>query len=604
MPNKKEEKTIPVNARRDFIKNSVFGMGGYAATAAIAGCGGSSQPAAVVTPTSSTQIPSASAWKFGIMADSQWYQPDDGKNPFSVAQDIRDQVMQQMINNGVKFVAHMGDLTSNGAGTPVDIYGHALFVQALYNAGIGYFTMRGNHEDSATAATYFQTAFPQTQTGVHNSAPTAVATLANPDSSTLPVPANNGTKFTLGSNFSSPDPWGSGDLKGLSYSFDYQNIRFVVLDQFTVADAATNSNYSLTTSIASQQSWITAQLSGRPSGSHAIVLTHKGLVLPYHTDVLLGSDPGQNQATTDAFMASLSQNGVQYLFCGHDHMHDRSIVTASDGKSSPINQVVSSSNSCYNYFPRNPSVVSGDVLNDSYSVAAFGHARRSIVAQELNTFGYYIATVDGANISFEYYSSPSYATFDISQHQWDLTTTPPLNFTLRETFGYSLNGQQFVIPYGGSFTAVTSKSPNATVAQILSGTNIGQGQDYSGLQFVRSINTGWATGVGPQVSDVLYLWGIHSSLVSEQSETYTLQLSYPSTVSASALAAGKVAIATLSDGGTFVNAANATFGGTSRFVSGPWNDSYTLGTYGVDTTKNVAWAVVNYGGIFAVTNFS
>ena len=605
MSSKKKQEPA-VSARRDFLRNSLIGAGSFAATTALAGCGDSSSstPPPPPTPTGGTQIPSATAWKFGVMTDSQWYQPDDGKNPFSVAQDIRNQVIQEMINNGVKFVAHMGDLTSNGANTPIDIYGHALFVQTLYNAGIGYFTMRGNHEDSAAAATYFQTAFPQTQTGVHNSAPASVTGVANPDAATLPMPANSTAPFTLGSNFSSPDPFGTGDLKGLSYSFDYQNSRFVVLDQFTPADGATNSNYNITTSIAAQQSWITAQLKGRAAGSHAFLLTHKGLVLPYHTDVLLGNNPSQNQTATDAFMASLSQNGVRYLLCGHDHMHDRSIVTSSDGKTSSINQLVTSSNSCYNYFPRNPDVVSGDVLNDSYNVTAFGVARRSIVSQELNTFGYYIVTVDGANVTFEFYSSPSYATFDLPQHQWDLTTTPPLSFTLRETFGYSLAGQEFTVPFGGSFTAVSDKSPNGTTAQILSGSNLAQGQDYSGLQYVRSITTGWATGVGAQVSDVLYLWGIHSNLVSDQSETYALQLSYSSSVDPTALKAGKVYIAAVGDGGAFVNAATANYGGTPRFVLGPWNSSYALGTYGVDTTKNVAWAVINYAGIFAVTKAS
>lgn len=551
-----------------------------------------------------TQIPTAAAWKFGIMADSQWYQTDDGYNPFSVAVDIRNHVIQQMINNNVKFVAHVGDLTSNAHdGAPETIYGHALFSQALYNAGIGYFTIRGNHEDSADCATALQIAFPQNQTGMHNSAPVAVTSIANPDPSTLPTPPNSGASFALGTNLSSPDPWGTGDLKGLSYSFDYNNARFIALDQFTVADSATNTAYDINTTISAQQSWITAQLSGRVAGSHAFVLAHKGLLLPYHHDVLLGSNPGQNVSATDSFMASLSNNGVRYLVCGHDHTHDRSIVTASDGKSSPINQLVASSNSNYCYLPRNPVTFPGDVLNDSYNAVP----RRTIVAQETNTLGYYIVTVDGNNVTFEFYSAPSYQVLDQSQHQWDyqystaVPVTPALNFTLRETFGYSLKGQQFQVPFNGAFTVVSDTSPNGTTVQLLSGKNVVQDADYSGQQYVRSIATGWATGSGAQISDILYLWGIHSNLVSMQSETYAVQMSFPAGINATFFASGKIFIAAIGDSGIWVNAVNSNYGGTSNYVQGPWNSGYPLGTYGVDASNNVAWAVLNYEGIFAVT---
>ncbi len=549
-----------------------------------------------------TQIPTAAAWKFGIMADSQWYQNDDGRNPYSVAVDIRNHVLQQMIGNGVKFVMHVGDLTSNAHdGEPTDIYGHALFCQALYAAGIGYFTIRGNHEDSADCATALQTAFPQHQTGLHNSAPAIVTGIANPDSATLPTPASAAAPFALGTGFSSPDPWGTGDLKGLSYSFDYNNARFVALDQFTVADAAQNPAYNINTSISAQQPWIAQRLQSRAAGSHAFMVAHKGLVLPYHTDVLLGSDPGKNVAATDTLMSTLATNGVSYLFCGHDHMHDHSVVTASDGKSSPINQLVASSNSNYCYLPRNPAIFPGDKVNDSYNAVP----RRTILAQETNTLGYYIATVDGNNVTFEFYSAPSYQVLDPSQHQWDygystaIPVTPALNFTLRETFGYSLTGKQFQIPFKGLFTVVSDVSPNGTTAKLLSGSNAVQDVDGSGAQYVRSVRTGWATGQGAQISDILYLWGLHSGLVTRQSETYTLQMSYAANVQAAA--GGTVYIAEAGDNGLWVNAVNSNYGGTPRFVQGPWDATYPLGTYGIDLANHVVWAVLNYEGIFAAT---
>lgn len=570
------------------------------AVAAPVGCGGTSK----LTTTSGTSIPSSSAWKFAVIADSQWYQPDDGENPYTVAVGILNQMQQQLINNGVSFVIQVGDLTSNGgnSGSSSDIAARALFAQSLYNQKIGFFPIRGNHEDSAAAASVFQSSFPQTQNGVQNNSPSSVLSMSNPDASTLTTPTNTlGSTFTQGSSYSSPDPWSSGNLAGMSYSFDFSNARFILLDQFTPI-GGWPSGASMTTTINAQQSWISSRLSGRTAGTHAFVFSHKGLITPYHSDVLFGSNPAANPTYTDALIESMAKNNAAYLICGHDHMHDRSLVTTTDGKTASVNQLVASSASCYNYYPRATSI-SGDVLNDSYNYNAFGVYRRVQMAQELNTYGFYIVTVDGNNVTFDYYSGPSYATLDSSQHQWDLSATPTLSFTHRETFGYSLAGQQFSIPYQGSFSAVGDTSPNGTVAKILSGTNLSQTQDYSGLQAVRVVNTGWATGSGKLASDVLYLWGIHSAVGSKQSETYTLQISYsPSKTTSLGINTGTFGLAALDSSGNWVKAVNLNSGGTASFVQRAWASGDTLGTWGVDAVNHVVWAVVNYAGVFAASN--
>lgn len=580
--------------RRDFLRGSLFGAGSLALTLAT-GCGTSSP----ISETSSTSIPTSAAWKFGIMADSQWYQPDDGKSPYTVAVGIIEQIQNQFINNGVQFVIQVGDLTSNGddSGDQIDVAARALFAQSLYNAGIGFFPIRGNHEDMADSATEFQTCFPQTQNGVQNNSPSVVMTLSNPDASTLATPTNTlGKTFTQGENFSSPDPWSNESLTGLSYSFDINNARFVMLDQFTPIGGWT-SGITKDTSINAQQDWISTKLSSRPYGSHAFVISHKGLITPYHYDGLCGEYPSSNTTYTDNFINSLINNSVHYLFCGHDHMHDRSLIATTNGTATTLNQLVASSASCYNYYPRAGGT--SDPTTDSYNVSVLGHSRRTPIAQETNTYGYYIVTVDGNNVTIDFYSGNSYATMDSSQHQWDLTATPTVNFTLKETFGYSLVGQQFTIPYNSSFTAVSDTSPNGTVAKILSGTNLSQDADYGDAQYSRVVNTGWTTGTGLQKSDILHLWGIHSSIGSEQSETYTLQMSYKaSAIDATTAVSGSFGLASLSDNGTWINAVDANSGGSKTFVNGPWKSSYTLGTWGVDTANGVVWAVVNYAGTF------
>ena len=94
------------------------------------------------------------SWSFGVMADTQWDVADDGQNPNSVAVGIIKQIDPQFINAGVKFVIQVGDLTNNGTNIALDTRNAA--AQDLYNAGIGFFPLRGNHEPSQTAALHFQ----------------------------------------------------------------------------------------------------------------------------------------------------------------------------------------------------------------------------------------------------------------------------------------------------------------------------------------------------------------------------------------------------------------------------------------------------------------
>jgi hypothetical protein len=261
----------------------------------------------------------AETWSFGVMADTQWTTANDGKNPNSVAVDIINQINQEFINKNVKFVVQVGDLTDKGTNAALGT--RAAHAQALYSNGIGFFPLRGNHESSAAAATEFKTVLPQTGGGPNNATP-AYALQANGI-------VFSGSPLAIGGNFSSP----STDEHGLSYSFDYNNARLVLLDQFTPSSRAGND-------IASQQSWISATLSSRSPASHVFVFGHKGLITENHPDTLFGSDPSKKPAAQDAFITSLHDNGVRYLISGHDHMHNRSLMSTTDGASAFVQQIV------------------------------------------------------------------------------------------------------------------------------------------------------------------------------------------------------------------------------------------------------------------------
>lgn len=514
----------------------------------------------------------AEPWKFGVMADTQWKANLDGKNPGTCAVGIIDQLNTQFINHGVKFVIQVGDLVDvendalNGDSTRRNMPVRAAAAQSLYDAGIGFFPLRGNHEGSATAATEFKSLYPQTTCG--------------------------GSNVFGATNCSSPtniDP----NFAGLTYSFDYDNTRFVLLDSFTIPNISCNL-------IENQQPWISATLAARPVDTHAFVLSHKGLITENHKDILFtlpgrcngsstNSTPAVKATEQNAFINSLFTNGVRYFINGHDHMHNRAIVKSPDGFSQ-VQNITASSNSYKFYIPIDPSA------DEQFNYPAFGFLRESPIAQELFTIGYYIVTVDGPLVKVDHYASPNGCNGDC-----DLTATPALSFSKRETFGYSLNGKEFLVPQGESHDVVED-SFDGTTAKILGGINGSNTTVYDGRSLTKAINTGWTAKNSEMLaSNILTLWGM-ADLGKSSTDVYVLSMSYEDErVNGLHRGNGGFRLASKNTDGRWVKAVDLNVGKTKKqFVVGPWSDIYNVGTHGVDPTTYTAWAVVNYTGDFAV----
>ncbi len=509
----------------------------------------------------------AAPWSFGVMSDTQWIGANaDGKNPNSVPVGIIDQINPQIIKAGVKFVIQVGDLTDNGSSAAMAERAKAS--QTLYDAGIGFYPFRGNHEGSADAAALFQGLYPQTR--------------------------GEGTNVVGATHFSSP----SANLKGLSYSFDYGNARFLLLDQFTPTDgkASDGTAYDVNNNaISSQQSWIGSTLAGKPTNGHAFVFGHKNLIGENHTDVLLGANPGANQLSQKAFIDSLARGGVRYLISGHDHIHQRSIVQAPEGASS-VQQIISGSESNKFYVPLGNSALPGSINNDAkYD----DPARETSLRQERNTIGYYIYTVDGPRVTVDYYSAHVFAT--LVKDDYMISRTPGLVFRKQETFGYSLNGKEFLVGgRAGTSYRVVQDSFGTTTARILAGDSSNTTVDGSGRLLTQAIDTGWTSRQDSLKSDVLSLWGMAKDLGSGRTDTYVLSMSL-SGLSMSQMRSGTFFLLTKDDKGRWINAVNADYGPQSpAFVVGPWTESYGLGTYGIDPETQAAWAVINHDGDFAV----
>ncbi len=554
----------------------------YAATAILALllassvgiCGSSSSYAASDVHASST------AWSFGVMGDTQWTLATDpaGNNPNGVSASIIDQINQQFISKGVKFVIQVGDLTENG--NDAAIASRAVAAQVLYNAGIGFFPMRGNHETSAKPANgyaiaAFRTNFPQTQC----------------------------LSKTFGAtNCSSPSSV-SSDLTGMSYSFDYgstgNNARFVIIDDWaTPSKRVDAADYPYGYSISDQQSWISSRLDKNTRNvRHAFVFSHQPFIAENHQDSLFSGYTNANPDMQNVFFASLQNNNVRYYISGHDHIHQRSIIVSPDGISR-IQELISASASSKFYTPK-------DLIDTKW----YGQkSRETSVSQELYTVGYYIFTIDGPRVTVDYYSDDHGGW--LSDENYPAATnngftnkvTPAFNFVKKATWGYSLNGREFLVggTNGTSYTVVRDNCGN-TSANILAGTYSNNVKDYNGRVLAQTVDTGWSPGPAGTLSNILTLWGMTSAMGSNQSDMYTLSMSYdPKSVNTTKAKKGFIGLATLSANGKWVNAVSKNIGGTPRFVYGKWKSGYGLGTYGIDTGTNTVWAVLNYNGNFVV----
>ena len=288
---------------------------------------------------------SAAPWSFGVISDTQWL-PATPEN-HSVAVNIMDAVNRQFVAAKVDLVLQVGDLTDDGSDVALDT--RAAHNRALRAAGIPFYPLRGNHEPSVQAARHFGQAFPS-----------------------LPgTPAGGG---------SSPPLPGAA---GLTYSFVHGGVKFLLLDQFTLADG---SPAGKTYTMADYQPWIDRELSAKDH-RHALVLAHKDLLGKHHKDNLFGASNDDNPDVQNAFFASLGRNGVRYYLCGHDHMHYRSLVASPDGRST-VQQIIGASDSYKFYTPKKP----------------FSPRDRPLV-QELYKIGYYVYTVDGPRLTGRYYAT-------------------------------------------------------------------------------------------------------------------------------------------------------------------------------------------------------
>ena len=538
------------------------------------------------------------SFKFGVMGDTQWtYDLDDpmGENPETVAVSFINQMNQQFINHDVEFVIQVGDLTNYGYDEAIDARAEA--AQALYDAGIGFFPMRGNHEPWGNI-------FPGNP-GIENGF--AIPAIQ------ADFPQNRGIGPNTGgaTNFSSPTttdpslPNMNTELAGISYAFDYDDgdgnsATFVIMDPWET-DSASEALFSKYYAawdftipypygyrISAQQDWISDRLDATTRGTEqAFVFSHQPLIASNHEDSPFGFLDEQTD-DQDIFYADLVANDVAFYIAGHDHVHDRSVVTSPDGLSS-VEQLICAP-SCPKFYA--PDYAAPEWRDQKY--------RKDVISTEYNNTGYYIFTVDGPIVTADYYADSTGNWVAGSRpsawpagypNETDLQT-PTFDFVLKETWRFSLNGQTFMVEQGESYNTVTDTYYGTTMS--LGGSNTSTTVECATcsdptsntMALTKRITTAWKAREAGVNSNVLLLAGLKESGAAT-ADKYILSMS------SSAVAGSGTRIVKKDSSGLWVNA------GTTS-VDGPASISYDAGTYGVDATSNTAWVVLDYEGTFAI----
>jgi hypothetical protein len=115
---------------------------------------------------------------------------------------------------------------------------------------------------------------------------------------------------------------GPENEKNITYAFDYNNILFIALDQYTEGHRI-------------NQSWLDDILLDNKK-PHVFVAGHEPAFKLLHSNCM-GIYPEER----DLFWESLINAGVKIFFCSHDHFYDHAVINDSDGNyMNDIHQVI------------------------------------------------------------------------------------------------------------------------------------------------------------------------------------------------------------------------------------------------------------------------
>jgi len=271
-----------------------------------------------------------------------------------VAVGIIRQLNQQFIGKGVKFVVQVGDLVDGQSTNSIDTT--AVFRQDLYNANIGFLPAARQPREQPGVGQRGRSCVPPDADGDDEQHPGQRVHGPQPGSRSRSRSRSSPGRRSRSGRSRPRRPRPAGFI-GLEYAVDYNNARFVFLDQFVATTGGSKSVLSQ-----ADVDWMNGQLSGRPSNTHAFVFGHKGVITQNHTDTLFGNDPSSAPTVANSFVTDLANNGVRYYMGGHDHMYNRAIVSTTDHTDSVQDLVLASDSSKF-YIPYGTAGYSARTVN-------------------------------------------------------------------------------------------------------------------------------------------------------------------------------------------------------------------------------------------------
>jgi predicted phosphodiesterase len=208
----------------------------------------------------------AEAWKFVVFGDTRGSSEDEAVNSA-----VLGELANAAVSEGAKFILVPGDLVYSGSASAFAAWRSAM--QPAYDAGIGVYPIRGNHD----------------------------------------VEGDGAWGAAFGADLPGNGPAGE---EGMTWSFTYRNALVIGLDEYSGHDHRV------------PQAWLDAQLAANDPNlhPHVFVFGHEPAFKVEHADCL-GSYPDDR----NAFWSSIAAAGGRSYFAGHDHFYDHARLDDGDG---------------------------------------------------------------------------------------------------------------------------------------------------------------------------------------------------------------------------------------------------------------------------------